>query len=236
MVQVARAALLIIVTLAVSCSQHSPVEPVPTPTPTPIPTITTTLLLERAASQMSGLQSLRFKLTHPEGSTLILDGLQAHTVHGDVALPDQADLKVEASALGFFVNMRLVISDDKAFMTDPLSNAWYTLSPAELPFNFLDLGTTLATIAGTMQNPNLKNNDTSRLYTITGTLNRSNLSLLIPETNTEAEVLTELIVDENGFIREVMLIGPIVSSDTPSITRVIEFSNFNTPVEVTLPK
>tara|TARA_B100001750_G_scaffold236976_1_gene241516 strand:+ start:377 stop:838 length:462 start_codon:yes stop_codon:yes gene_type:complete len=153
-----------------------------------------------------------------------------------VALPDQADLKVEASALGFFVNMRLVISDDKAFMTDPLSNAWYTLSPAELPFNFLDLGTTLATIAGTMQNPNLKNNDTSRLYTITGTLNRSNLSLLIPETNTEAEVLTELIVDENGFIREVMLIGPIVSSDTPSITRVIEFSNFNTPVEVTLPK
>ena len=87
-----------------------------------------------------------------------------------------------------------------------------------------------------MQNPNLKNNDTSRLYTITGTLNRSNLSLLIPETNNEAEVLTELIVDENGFIREVMLIGPIVSSDTPSITRVIEFSNFNTPVEVTLPK
>ena len=234
MVQVARAALLTIVTLLVSCSQNSPVSPLPTPTPTPA--LTATRLLGEAASQMSGLQSLRFNLTHTEGSTLILDGLQAHTVHGDVALPDQANLKVEASALGFFVNMRLVISDDKAFMTDPLSGAWYTLSPAELPFNFLDLGTTLATIAGTMQNPHLTNNDTSKLHTITGTLSGSNLSLLIPETDHEAEVLTELVLDEEGFIQQVTLIGPIVSSDTPSITRVIEFSNFNIPVEVALPK
>jgi hypothetical protein len=236
MVQLAFATLVTILTLLTSCSQSPAAETVPIPTPTPAPTAVQ--LLGETASQMSDLESLRFKFTHEEGSTFILDGLQAHTVFGDVALPSQANLKIEASALGFLVTIRLVISNGKAFMTDPFSGSWYSVSPSELPFNFLDLGKTLATIARKMEDPLLVNTDDPENppYIITGTISGESLSLLVPRIDLNAEVQTELVLDENKFLQQVTLVGPVVSGDILSVTRVIEFSNFDMPVEVILPE
>ena len=228
----ALAVLVLALLAAVSCGDNLPVDG-PTPTPTP------EQRLEAAADRMATLTSLAFRLTHEEGSTQLFEGVVATVVSGEVAIPGGANVEVEAEALGFFVSINIVVSGDQAYMTDPLSGTWQSLPASDLPFDFRDLGATLAGIVRSTDTPALgagQEIDGVSTETITGRVAGSDLTTLIPGANVDALLDVELWVDGDGLVRRVRLSDSLVDGDVDNVVRVLDFSAFDAPVSVTVPE
>ena len=195
--------------------------------------------LEAAATRMAALTSLAFRLTHEEGTTRVFEGVEATAVSGEVAIPGGANVVVEAEALGFFVSIDIVISGDEAYMTDPISRAWQTLPAADLPFDFRDLGVTLAGVVRSVDAPALGDGldvDGVSTTSVTGTVTGGALTTLIPGANVDAVLDVQLWVDDDGLVRRVRLSDPIVAGDAPNVVRILDFSAFDAPVSVTVPQ
>ena len=217
-----------------SCGDNLPLEgPTPTPTPTPAQR------LEAAAARMATLTSLAFRLSHEEGTTQVFESVEATAVSGEVAIPGGANVEVEAEALGFFVSINIVVSGDQAYMTDPISRSWQTLPASDLPFDFRDLGATLAGIVRSVDSPAFGAGleiDGVSTQGITGTVSGSDLTTLIPGAAVDAMLDIELWMDGDGLVRRVRLSDPIVEGDVANVVRVLDFSAFDEPVSVTVPE
>ena len=195
--------------------------------------------LETAADHMAALTSLAFRLSHEEGTTQVFEGVVATVVSGEVAIPGGANVEVEAEALGFFVSIDIVVVDDQAYMTDPLSGTWQSLPAADLPFDFRDLGATLAGITRSVDSPALGaalDIDGVSTQGVTGTVTGSALTTLIPGADADAVLDVELWMDDAGLVRRVRLSDPIVAGDVDNVVRVLDFSAFDQPVSVTVPE
>jgi hypothetical protein len=122
-----------------------------TATPTPTPT-TQPLLpqesLSASATRMSTLKSLSFSMTHETGASPLMSGVTMDSLEGQAALPDRFSLDVKAQAAAFraFINIQIIAAEGKAYMTNPISGQWQETNPAALPFNFANLGGTVAGI------------------------------------------------------------------------------------------
>ena len=193
--------------------------------------------LAEAATRMATLTSLGFVLSHEEGYTPLISGVEAQTVEGVVALPDQAAMEVDAriSALGSFISIKIVVNGAEATMTDPLTGAPRSLPASSLPFNFLNLGTTLGNIVLAMRDPAFTEDETIDGFSsrgIEGTANGSDLRALIPAATIEAEVRLEVFVSEDSLIRRVSIDGAVVSNDSSGVVRILTFGSFDEPVTI----
>lgn len=227
------AALVPALLAVASCGDNPPEGPTPTPTPTP------EQRLEAAADRMAKLTSLAFRLSHEEGTTQVFEGVVATVVSGEVAIPGGANVEVEAEAVGFFVSIDVVVVDDQAYMTDPLSGAWQSLPAADLPFDFRDLGATLAGIVRAVDTPALGGAleiDGVSTQGVTGTVTGGDLTALIPGADVDALLDIELWMDGDGLVRRVRLSDPLVAGDVDTVVRVLDFSAFDVPVSVTVPQ
>ena len=160
---------------------------------------------------MAKLSSLAFRLSHEEGTTQVFEGVVATVVSGEVAIPGGANVEVEAEAVGFFVSIDVVVVDDQAYMTDPLSGAWQSLPAADLPFDFRDLGATLAGIVRAVDAPALGDGleiDGVSTQGVTGTVSGGDLTALIPGADVDALLDVELWMDGDGLVRRVRLSDP----------------------------
>lgn len=193
--------------------------------------------LEGAAIRMASLTSLSFVLSHEEGYSPLLPGVEAQRVEGVVALPDQAGLEVEAriSALGSFISIKIVVDGADATMTDPLTGAPRSLPASSLPFNFLNLGATLGAIALAMQDPAFTEGrtiDGVPSQGIAGAVTGRDLRVLIPAARADAEVRLEVWVGEDSLIRRVSIGGVVVSNDPSGVVRILTFGAFDQPVTI----
>lgn len=228
------AALLLALLALAACGDSAPAEgPTPTPTPTP------EQRLDAAADRMAALTSLAFRLSHEEGSTQVFEGVVATVVSGEVAIPGGANVEVEAEAVGFFVSIKIVVVDDDAYMTDPLSGTWQSLPASDLPFEFRGLGATLADITRSVDSPALAGGldiDGVSTVGITGTVTGGDLATLIPGADADAMLDIELYVDGDGLVHRVRLSDSLVEGDADNVVRVLDFSAFDAPVSVTVPE
>ena len=224
------AALVLVLLAVASCGDNLPLDDA-APTPEQ--------RLEAAAARMATLTSLAFRLTHEEGTTQVFEGVVATVVSGEVAIPGGANVEVEAEALGFFVSIDVVVSGDEAYMTDPLSGTWQSLPASDLPFDFRDLGATLAGIVRSVDAPALGGSleiDAVSTQSITGSVSGSDLTALIPGADVDAVLDIELWMDGEGLVRRVRLSDALVEGDVDNVVRVLDFSAFDAPVSVTVPE
>ena len=227
------AALVSALLALAACGDDPPPGPTPTPTPTP------EQRLDAAADRMAALTSLAFRLTHEEGATQLFEGVVATVVSGEVAIPGGANVEVEAEALGFFVSINIVIVDDQAYMTDPLSGTWQSLPAADLPFDFRDLGATLADITRAVDSPALADGldiDGVSTIGIAGAVTGGDLTALIPGANVDAVLDVVLYVDADDLVRRVRLSDSLIAGDVDNVVRVLDFSAFDAPVSVSVPE
>lgn len=197
--------------------------------------------LEAAAKRMAALTSLRFTLTHEQGRTPLLAGIEAQRAEGAVALPDQASLQVEAvvTGVGAFISLSILVKGAEVSMTDPLTGAWRPLPAGSLPFNFLDLGLTLASIARAIQSPAYTSREVIggvASQGIRGSVTGKQLASLVPSATPTATAGIEVWVGEDNLIRRVRLTGPVVPKDSPEVVRVLSFTAFDQPVTIALPR
>ncbi len=222
-------------------AQNTPTAtPTPTPSPTPTPTPLPSSVLEQSAQRMESLKSLAFSLEHLEGVTTLIPGLAMRKVDGRVALPDRFELTVDAEVTSFsaFVRIEVIVIGDEGYMTDPLSGQWRQVSPDALPFNFADLGNTLSGIVMTIKDPSFVDiNEEVGIWRIRGTVNSDDLRTLVPAAASGLEVILEVWIDQDlALVRKAQIEGRVISTDSPSIVRLLTFNRFDEPVEISAPQ
>ena len=233
------ATLLVTVFLALTGCRAT-AQPSPTPDATPTPTSTPAQLLEASAIKMAALGSLSFTLTHESGATPLMTGVVMNEMTGEVLLPGKFKVRVEADAAGITaLRIDLLAADGKVHMTDPISQKWWEIGFQNIPFDFTNLGETLAEILRAIEAPvrgeheSVDGRDSLRL---SGTVSSSDLGKLIPNAAADLEVGLEVWVREDDrLLAQARISGPVAPMDPPEVVRLLTFYAFDAPVEITPP-
>ncbi len=158
-------------------------------------------------------------------------------------MPDRFEVEVGAESIfpRSFVEIDVVVAENQAFMTDFINREkWNSISADSLPFNFADLGRTLADIMLAMEGPVFNGTeavDGVPARRVRGMIPSEALSVLIPKTAEGFEVGLELWIGEaEGLLRKVRIEGQILASDRIDVVRVLRIFEFDEPVDISLPQ
>jgi hypothetical protein len=233
----ALAALL--VSFVVACGA----EAVATETPTPTPVVDPRLVLRDAGSNILELQSAAFTLEHQKGTTALIPGfLEMRKVSGVVDIPDRFKLTVEAesSAPRSFLEIRVVVIEDQAYLSDPGTGRWSRVPVESLPFSFANLGRSLAGIIEAVDGPvligveRLEGRETHR---IRGLIKSHGLSSIVPGAGPDFDVELDLWVEQvENLLLQVRISGRVVPTDIPDAVRLLTLDDINVPVDITPPE
>ena len=200
------------------------------------------VVLRQAVAELLRLESAAFSLEHLQGTTVLIPGfLEMNKVSGVVDIPDRFRLKVQAESLAplSFVEIRIVVIEDQAYMTDPGTGRWRELSPEILPFNLANLDRTLANIIEAVEVPStvvseeLRGYDT---YHIRGRIKSQALAGLIPGAGEGLDVKLDLWLEQSrSLLLQVMITGMVMPSDDAGTVRVLTLEDINVPVEISPP-
>ena len=214
----------------------------PISTTTPQPTLDPRGSLRQAAARLLGLNSVAFTLEHQKGTTTILPGLEMSKAEGVVDIPNDFSLTVEAelTLIQSYVEISMVVIEQQAYMTDPLSGEWREVSLQLVPVNFTNLGETLADIVEAVDTPvligteRLNGRDTHR---IRGKILSQDLSGLVPNAGTDFEVVLDVWLEQsNGMLLQALISGKVVPTDIPDALRLLTLDDFDVPVDIKRPE
>ena len=228
-------AALVVLSLVSACSSGTPTEP-----PDGLPGIDIELAMPQAVDQLLALKSAAFTLEHLEGSTVLVPGVLMTKIYGEVSIPDRFKVTVEAESEfpKSYLEISIITIDDTAYMTDIFTGRWNKISAGSLPFNLSGLGQTLAGIVESVQQPRavraerLNGIDT---VLIKGQIMSENLSELVPGSAKGFPVELELWLDQDGLLRQALIIGRVVATDIPETVRKLTLENINQPVVIEPP-
>lgn len=220
-------------------------EPTPTPTPPPNPAE----ILAETEANMRKARSFRFDVDHEAGS-IYVDSVQAKAVKATGGWNGEqgAQMTIDAYLVsgpntpttdGTYVELRMAVTADSYFLTDPLSGVW-TKRPLEnisIPINelnnivadFID-ATTNAALAGEEEV------NGASAYKITGEAPASVMGwlLLFPEEG--QQVAVEIWTDvATKILREARIIGPIGEYDDADTVRRVQLTGYNEAVDIETP-
>ena len=211
------------------------------PAPTQAP-VSPEALLRDVAAQVRSLESASFVLDHQAGSTVLSPGLVMNRVSGDMETPDKVHLVVEAELVSpkAYVELEMVGVEDRFYTSDPVTGEWRQIPPEERPLNYNNLAATLADIIVSVQTPiylEMRNADGFASTGLEGTVRSEDLAALIPGASEGLDVAVELWLDEkDGTLRQVVLTGPVLSTDAPETVRRLTLDNLNEPVDISIPE
>ena len=221
----------LLLTLSLGCAA--------TPIPAPTSPLDPQAVLQQSAQRVMALKSGAFNLEHRQGATLLLPGVEMGRVYGEVEAPDRFHLTVEAEVSGTFAEAEIALVDGQAYMTNFITGQWQPVPREVLPFNFADLGNTLSGILRAVREPMLLAAETlqgSPAHRIAGKVKSEDLSALVPAAAEGFDVALELWIDEASKLpRQVLITGPVVSTDTRDTVRVFTLDARPVKVEFTLP-
>ncbi len=198
--------------------------------------------LRQAVFEILRLESAAFTLEHLRGTTALIPGfLEMNKVSGVVDIPDRFRLKVQAESLfpPAFVEINIVVIEDRAFMTDPGTGRWSEQAPESLPINLSNLGRTLANIIEAVEAPTLVGSEELKgydTYRIGGGIKSQNLSELVPGADEGLDVRLDLWLDRvRSLLLQVLITGRVVSADAADTVRLLTLDDINLPVEISPP-
>ena len=214
----------------------------PTTEKPPSPAIESKVLLRQAVDEILRLESAAFTLEHRQGATALIPGfLEMKKVSGLVDIPDRFQLEVQAESLvpRAFVEIKIVVIEGQAYMTDPGTGRWGQVSLESLPFNLSNLGRTLADIIEAVQIPSMPVSEGLRgydTYHIRGGIMSQALAGLIPGAGDDLDVELDLWLEQSrSLLLQVLITGRVISSDEAGTVRVLTLDDINIPVEISPP-
>ena len=231
------AALVSALLLTSACSSSSTSTPLPDPTSTPSPL----RVLEESSARMLLITTASFTLEEDEGETSArFFGLELQSMEGQISLPESFVIRVGAiSPLGF-LKVDIVGVGDDVLMSDLIQRGKWNRLPADaLPFDFVNLASTLSDIIPFIREVRLAG--TERVdgvvsWRIRGIVASESLRRLVTGAAPGFEVGLELwIGQDDHLLRRIRIEGALYSGDTAGVVRVLDIGEFDQPVEIVLP-
>jgi len=206
-------------------------------------------LLKRSAGTMAKLDSFHFALTTPRGKTLFMENLELSGVEGDVLRPDSFRATATAKAAIISLDVRVVGIGTRLWVTDPTAQ-----QETYIEVDLAEQGAALGSITDLI-NPDrvlleavklieqptiVDEDDLDGVHTtlVEGTFDLGKVGLQgtpIPGLKTGDPLPVTIWIDDEGRVRRMELDGPLTDAEAPNVTRRLELSAFDDPVEITPP-
>ena len=230
---------------AAPAAQPAAGQPTPTPTPPPDPAA----LLVETAENLRQAQSFNFVVEHESGSIYVSTVQAKATVaKGGWNAEQGAQMTVDAYLVsgpdapaedGTYVELRMAVTPDSYFLTDPLSGYWTKRPFSSISIPITELNDIVAAAADSIADPVLAGEeeiDGKSAYKITGDAPATVMDwlLLFPVEGQRVDV--EVWTDtEERILRQARIIGPIGEFDDADTVRKVTLSDYNATVEIEIP-
>ena len=198
-------------------------------------------LLNEAATKHEEVNSVHFRIEHENGGTMVIPDTLMISSEGAVRGSEALTLKIVAESFGFRVNLKVLIIDGKAWLTNPLTNQW---EEEDLAIDAL--------IAGSRATPQIVREIVEPVFAdvelvrgeeaqrITGMI-ASDLAVKIWGIPSDSDLkagdvaVSIWLRKSDDRIVQLQMDGPLVALDADNIVRRITFWDFDVPFEVKAP-
>lgn len=206
----------------------------PDPSATPIDPA---VLLERAAQRMEGVAAFRFELTHENGTSEIVRGIQMESAKGAVAGPDRLEVQIKGRFLALNIETGVVILPDQSWLLSPITGDW---EREDVNIDaFFDPGEGVTALMRSIESAEVSGEDridgvdTVRLST---SIDAGVLTLFGDNTLVGEIVTAEVWIGEDDpLVYRIELRGPVLAGDDDDIERRLDLRDFDGAITIEPP-
>jgi LppX_LprAFG lipoprotein len=196
-------------------------------------------LLGKAATATEALTSFHFKLTHQNGSTPLPLNLSLETAEGDVVIPGRLRADIDAKAAGAIsVSVKVIAIDDETWITNPFTRDWQQLPGAGLR-DFADPEALVRALVAAVEDPQVDGGseiDGVQTVKLVGSVDAGLLQDALGIARAGNVVKVEAwIGSEDSLPRRIRIQGRLSTAEAENVSRQIDLSQFNQPVEINPP-
>lgn len=194
-------------------------------------------LLERAARRMEGVEAFRFELTHKNGTSEIVRGIQMESAEGAVAGPDRLQVQIKGRFLALNIETGVVILPDQSWLLSPITGDW---EREDVNIDaFFDPGDGVTALMRSIETAEVSGEDridgvdTVRLRT---SIDAGVLTLFGDNTLAGEMVTAEVWIGEDDpLVYRIELRGPVLAGDDEDIERRLELRDFDGAITIEPP-
>ena len=230
---------ILLVVAQMGCADHETMIFDPMPTATPRPVITSKLVLDRAANNLSNLESSWFTIEHNENGIEVFPGVVINKIHGYLQIPDEYKFTIEAEASGTYLEVNVVNLSGRTYMTNLFTGQWQEVSNEAVPVRLNDLHVKLDDLTNNLQDHELEDSEiigSGNCYVVSGSILSDSLAHLIPTSQLGYELRIKLWVSQELFIlKRIQIDGRLLPTDIETSVHVITLMDINKPAEISSP-
>ena len=209
-------------------------------------------LLERTARSMADLKSFHFRLTTPRGKTLFMENLELAGLEGDVQRPDRFRATATVKAAIVELTVKVVGVGTRLWVTDPtaaderyveIDLAQAAGGDAAALTDLLNPDRILLAAVERIEEPEVVGEDAIdgvETTVVQGLFDPARLEALatpVPVLRSDSgePMPVAIWIDADGRVRRLELDGPLTEAEAGNVTRRLELSAFDEPVEIEPP-
>jgi hypothetical protein len=221
--------VLLALTVAVACSDDDAAPDLESVDPV--------ALLLAAADRTESVTSFHFVLEHENGSTEIVRGIQMRSAEGDVIGSDRLRADLQASAGPLNLEVSIVILEDEAWITNPLTNRWERedLSIEEI-FDPASGVTALMRVVSAPQIAGTERVDGARSYRVEATVDSSAVQIFGPAPAGRTLEVAAWVGIDDSLVRRIEVRGALRAGEPDDLVRRVTLSQFDDEFEIVAPR
>jgi lipoprotein LprA len=206
---------------------------------TPTPTLSAQDLLTAARQTLSADSAFHFALTHENGTTPIVNGINMRTVDGDIVKPDKLSATVGGTITGGQSITVKVIGVGQNVWINLVGNKYTALPGGVGASAILDPSTGVSKAIAGAKNPHIVGEATIngvQTTEVDGTVDAGDLTALDDQAQAGKQVNGRIwIGNADHQVYRVRLEGPVNDQEPANIARQIDLSKFNETVDIQPP-
>lgn len=207
-------------------------------------------LLNDAATVMTELETFQFTIVTAEGETVIFEGLTIDEISGVVRRPVDFETTVTVAVPFATLDLRAVSLGNEVWIEVPTigesAGGWTSLGSSEGIVSLLNPDVLILESVRYIDNAVIAGTDELDGVPVTivmGTVDFQEIATSLARDDAvvqseiaEGPVDLEIVIDEENRIRQIEMAGPLLVSEAGEVVRLVTFSGFNEPVEITEPE
>ena len=202
--------------------------------------LTAAEIFNKSGERLQAINSFHFGLDQVGGGTPIAMGIEMIKAEGDVVRPDKLQTTISGTTMGMALEVKLVTSSEKTYMTNPLSGKWELLPEQFRILSLFDPGAGIAAIMKDIAVPTKLTDEGvggTICYHLKGSVVSDSLRPIIGSAATAVVISAEVWIGKEDFlVRHIKLEGKITESEKEGIIRTLDLSNFDQEVSIKLPE
>lgn len=199
--------------------------------------IDATALLEDAAKRTDLVRSFHFFLEHEGGDTQIVRGLNMTRAEGDVVGKDKFYVEVEASIGPLNLRVQIVVIDDDAWITNPLTGRWESedISISEV----FDPATGVTAIMRAAKGARVTGTEyvnNTLTYQVDATVDSGDVKLFGEAPSGQTLVARAWIGVDDPLVHRIEVVGDLNTRESEDLMRTLTLSRFDADLEISPPQ